>query len=169
MVNWDLQRRFVFLSLLPVALIAVVLALYFIHQSTSKLTDSLKSRGESLARQLAIASSHGVVKKNLKLIKPVTKSMLNEADVAAITITDNDGAVILRSIANKTFFQNSQPDPSQPQFGKNLIFMRPILNNINYEPTSDLKFSDYQLNFPHEFPEIIDPRKISGWAIIELS
>ena len=169
MVNWDLQRRFVFLSLLPVALIAVVLALFFIHQSTSKLTDSLKSRGESLARQLAIASSHGVVMKNLKLIKPVTKSMLNEADVAAITITDNDGAVILRSIARKTLFQNAQQDTSQPQFGNNLIFMRPILNNINYEPTSDLKFSDYQLNFPHEFPEIIDPRKISGWAIIELS
>ena len=169
MVNWDIQRRFVFLSLLPLALIAVVLALFFINQRTTELTDSLKARGESLARQLAIASSHGVATKNLRLIKPVTKTILEEADVAAITITDNDGAVILRSLASKKSFRDAQQNPSQPQFSDNLIFMRPILNNINYEISSDLKFSDYQLNFPHEFTEIIDPRKISGWAIIELS
>ncbi|WP_455201095.1 response regulator [Kaarinaea lacus] len=169
MVSWDLQRRFVFLSLLPLTLIAVVLAIFFINQRTSELTDSLKARGESLARQLATASSYGVATKNLKLIKPVTKSVLAETDVAAITITDNDGAVILRSLAGKKSFQDAQQNSSQPQFNDNLIFMRPILNYTNYEPMSDLKFSDYQLNFPHEFPEIIDPRKISGWAIIELS
>ncbi len=169
MVNWDLQRRFLFLSMLPLTLIAVVLSMFFINQQTSSLTESLKARGESMARHLATASSHGVASNNLTLIKPVTKTVLEDPDVTAITITDNDGAVILRSLSSKKSSQNEKQDPSQPRFTDNLIFMRPILNSTYYEPQHDLKFSDYQLNFPHEFPEIIDPREISGWAIIELS
>ncbi|WP_455209040.1 response regulator [Kaarinaea lacus] len=169
MMNWDIQRRFVLLSLLPVALIAAVLVIFFIYQQTTVLADSISQHGQSLARQLATASSHGVSTHNLELIKPVTKTILNEMDVAAITITDNDGAVILRALANKRSFQETQQQPEQPQFTDNLIFMRPILNQSNPQATGDIKFSDYQLNFPHEFPEIIDPRNIAGWAIVELS
>jgi two-component system sensor histidine kinase BarA len=169
MMNWDIQRRFVFLSLLPLALIAAVLVIYFVYQQTTELAESLKERGQSLARQLATASSHGVSSSNLDLIKPITKTILDEEDVAAITITDNDGAVIFRALANKKSFQETQQNSEQPQFTDNLIFMRPILSHNNPQVGSDLKFSDYQLNFPHEFPEIIDPRNITGWAIVELS
>ncbi|WP_455220363.1 response regulator [Kaarinaea lacus] len=169
MIHWDIQRRFVLLSLLPLVLIAVVLVIFFVYQQTTELADSLKERGQSLARQLATASSHGVSTHNLELIKPLTKTILDEDDVAAITITDNDGAVILRALANKKSFQETQHFADQPQFTDNLIFMRPILSQSNPQIGSDLKFSDYQLNFPHEFPEIIDPRNITGWAIVELS
>jgi len=169
MIHWDIQRRFVLLSLLPLVLIAAALVIFFIYQQTTELADSLKERGQSLARQLATASSHGVSTHNLELIKPITKTILDEEDVAAITITDNDGAVILRALANKKSFQETQHIEVQPQFTENLIFMRPILSQNNPQIGSDLKFSDYQLNFPHEFPEIIDPRNITGWAIVELS
>ncbi len=168
MMNWDIQRRFVILSLLPLALIAAVLVIFFVYQQTTELADSLKVRGQSLARQLATASSHGVSTNNLELIKPMTKTILDEDDVAAITITDNDGAVILRALDNKKSFLEAQ-QADQPQFTDNLIFMRPILSHNNPQVGGDLKFSDYQLNFPHEFPEIIDPRNITGWAIVELS
>ncbi|MCI0508260.1 MAG: hypothetical protein L0Z73_19465, partial [Gammaproteobacteria bacterium] len=169
MLNSDIQRRFVLLSLAPLSLIAAVLVIYFVYLQTTELADSLKERGQSLARQLASATAHGVSTNNLKAIKPITKTILNEKDVAAITITDNDGAVILRALANKKSFAEKQPQSEQPQFTDNLIFMRPILNQSNPQAASDLKFSDYQLNFPHEFPEIIDPRNITGWAIVELS
>ncbi|WP_455365154.1 response regulator [Kaarinaea lacus] len=169
MINWDIQRRFVFLSLLPLTLIAAVMVIYFVYQQTTQLAESLKERGQSLARQLATASSHGVSTNNLELIKPMTRTILDEEDVAAITITDNDGAVILRALTSKKSFQGSQQQVDHPQYTDNLIFMRPILSLNNPQVGSDLKFSDYQLNFPHEFPEIIDPRNITGWAIVELS
>ena len=47
--------------------------------------------------------------------------------------------------------------------------MRPILLNKRRQFQSDMDFSDYQLNYPHDFPEIVDPKNVIGWAIIEMS
>ncbi|HEY5602868.1 MAG TPA: response regulator [Gammaproteobacteria bacterium] len=169
MMKSDIQRRIVLLSLPPLALIAAVLVIAFVYQQTTKLTDSLNERGQLLARQLATASNQGVATYNIAAIKPIAKNILNEKDVAAITITDNDGDVILRMLANHKPFQEAPGLSEHPLFTDNLIFMRPILNQNNPRTANDLKFSDYQLNFPHGFPEILDPRTIVGWAIVELS
>ena len=169
MITWDLQRRFVLLSLLPLASITIVLAIVFINRQTSDVIEHLKSHGESLAQQLASASSHGVTSNKLELLNPIIKTVLNEDAVASVTITDNDGAVILRSMAiPKDALANTQ-NPSSPQFSDNLIFMRPILGNNNVDRQQQPKLSDYQLNFPHAFPEIINPKNLAGWAIVELS
>ena len=168
MIKWDLQQRFVVLSMLPLTILAVVLVTVVISQQFYNLSENLKSRGQSLALQLASASSHGVARNNFKIVNPIIKTFLKEQDVSAITITDNDGAVISRTMSTrrKANTEGFNPDP---QFSDNLIFMRPILNNRTRQFQSDLDFSDYQLNFPHDFPEITDPKSIVGWAIIELS
>lgn len=121
-----------------------------------------------MAVQLAAASSYGVSRNNLQIVSPIIKSFLKENDVAAITLTDNDGAVISRSLSSRNQSVSESIEPN-PQFSKNLIFMRPIVVNQKRQFQSDLDFSDYQLNFPHAFPEIIDPKNVVGWAIIEMS
>ncbi|MGD8639733.1 MAG: response regulator [Gammaproteobacteria bacterium] len=148
---------------------AATLVIFFVHQRVNTLNETLKTHGESLAVQLASASRHGLATDNKEILKPVVNSFLKEKDVAAISITDNDGAVILRSLSRQYQPDKNRENDQTPQFTDHLIFMRPILSDVNKNnPTGD-KFSDYQLNFPHEFPEIVDPRQIVGWAIIELS
>ena len=168
MINWDLQQRFVVLSLLPLTILAVVLATVFIAQQFNGLSDALKIRGQSMAMHLASASSYGVTRRNLKIVNPIIKTFLKEKDIAAITLTDNDGAVISRSLSTVHQFLADDSEP-EPEFSENLIFMRPILNHSSRQTQSDLEFSDYQLHYPHSFPEIVDPKNIVGWAIIELT
>ena len=168
MINWDLQQRFVVLSLLPLTILAVVLVTVFIAQQFNGLSEMLKVRGQSMAMHLATASSYGVSRKNLKIVNPIIKTFLKEKDIAAITITDNDGAVISRSLSSVHHTTNESAEP-KPEFSENLIFMRPILVQRASDFQSDLDFSDYQLNYPHSFPEIIDPKDVVGWAIIEFT
>ena len=168
MIHLNLQRRLVLMYLFPLMLIALLLALYFIAQQISQQTDSLNKIGQTLAKQLASASSHAVLTGNLGLLTPVTRTLLKEEDVEAITITDNDGAVILRKSSVKP--QKDKVEASQqPLFSGNLVFMRPILSDTMIKNKNADKLSKYQQNFPHAFPEIIDPRHIIGWAIIEMS
>jgi len=168
MFSWNLQQRFFVLSMLPLTVLAVVLVTVFIALQFNNLSEDLKARGQSMAMHLASASSYGVTRKNLKIVSPVIKTFLKERDVAAITITDNDGAVISRSLSSIHHIDDDTGEP-KPRFTENLIFMRPILSSSSRTLQSDLNFSDYQLNYPHAFPEIIDPKSVVGWAIIELS
>jgi len=168
MLSWNLQQRFFVLSMLPLTVLAVVLVTVFIALQFNKLSEELKTRGESMALHLASASSYGVTRKNLKIVKPVIRTFLKEKDVAAITITDNNGSVISRSLSSIHHADNNVYEPN-PKFSENLIFMRPILSSSSRALQSDLNFNDYQLNYPHSFPEIIDPKSVVGWAIIEIS
>jgi len=171
MINWDLQRRLVILTLLPLTFIALSLAIIFINKQVSLLSDSMAMHGHALARHLANASRHGLNSGNPEILKPLTQSILQEPDVAAITITDNNGSVIVRSSTTKQSFLEKNVESVTPRFSDSLIFMRPILTNGKLAPDAEarLNSTDYQQNFPHAFTNIIDPQYIIGWAIIEIS
>lgn len=129
----------------------------------------MATHGHALARHLANASRQGLGSGNPDSLKPLTLSILQEPDVTAVTITDNDGAVIVRSSANKPSFQAQNAKSIAPYFSDSLIFMRPILTNDEVAPQAKFKLSDYQQNFPQSFSDIIDPQNVTGWVIIEIS
>jgi len=169
MLGWNLHRRFLILLLLPLLLTAGLLATFFINYQNKQLSHNLQSHGKLLAEQLASASAQAIRSKRLELLKPIVKTTLQQSNVAAISITDNEGSVILRSISTNKESTPQYSESSIPQFKHNLIFMQPILGNNLKSAPQNFKFNEYQFNLPNEFRNIIDPRLISGWAIIELS
>ncbi|MFN3397937.1 MAG: EAL domain-containing protein, partial [Sulfurimicrobium sp.] len=62
-----------------------------------RLEDSLRERGLAIARQLAPASEYGVFSGNREILQLLADSVMKEADVSAVTITNSDGAILAAS------------------------------------------------------------------------
>ncbi|NOZ54227.1 MAG: response regulator [Gammaproteobacteria bacterium] len=171
MINWNLQRRLVILTLLPLTLIALSLVIIFTSKQISTLSDTLLEYGHMLAKHLATASSYGLSGKNLAILKPLTQSILLEPDVIAITITDNNGSIIIRSSTNKQSFNQKNTELPTPNFNDSLTFMRPISTHdeLNQQAKNTINTNNYQQGFSPVFSELTDAQHIIGWAIIEIS
>ncbi|WP_455212091.1 response regulator [Kaarinaea lacus] len=147
-----IQQRFIFLSVLPLTVIALALSAFFVHIQLGHIEDSLTHRGQSMARHLASASAYGVSTNNIELLKPVAESMLEDPEVQSIVIVNNEGAVLFRSYAS-TIEPDMQLKP-QVMHKDNLIFMKPIYKNGTQNPQSSNK----------------NPNPVTvGWSIVELS
>lgn len=86
---WGIKRRVAFLALMPAAVIAIALTAYFLFVRYDDVEAALRSRGESIVRQLAPAAEYGAFSGNrgelLRLAQPASR----EPDVIAVTILDN--------------------------------------------------------------------------------
>ena len=152
MINLTIKQRFIFLSILPLSVVALVLGAFIVKIQMAHIEDSLAQRGQSTARHLASASSYGVTTNNIDLLKPVAEAVLEDPEVQSITIVNNEGEVLFRSHASSL-----GPDVQlKPQILQkdNLIFMKPILKSASQKALSS--------------NETTAPITV-GWSIVELS
>ena len=157
MINRNLQRRVVFFSLLPLAVLSIILTSYYINNEVGAIDSDLNARGKSLARQLATASAFGVSSNRTNILNPMLNSVMKEKDVIAVTIVNTDGSVITREQdAEQTL--STRPTLLHTLDDDHLIFMEPIYNfNDNSKPLSSTQDKPKPGHF------------IVGWAIVELS
>ena len=149
MINLTIKQRFIFLSILPLTVIALVLGVFFVQIQMGHIEDSLSQRGQSIARHLASASSYSVTTNNIDLLKPIAEAILEDPEVQSIIIVNNEGEVLFRSYA-ATLGPDVQLKP-QVLHKDNLIFMRPIFKSVSQDSQLDT-----------------DPINV-GWSIVELS
>ena len=170
MLNWGLHSRLVSLLLVPLILISVSLGIFFIHHQVEELDVSLNTRGHSLARHLANASGYAVQNNNLDMLKPITHNLLGEADVARITITNQNGEVIVQSKSNTQVTHHSASPHST--FTESLIFMEPIIGTqvkpLNKPVTKPAQEQKRIMDLVKKQNNLVN-RNVVGWAIIELS
>ncbi len=152
MIKLTIKQRFIFLSLLPLTVIALVLGIFFVQIQMGHIEESLTQRGQSIARHLASASSYSVTTNNIDLLKPIVEAILEDPEVQSIIIVNNEGEVLFRSYAS-TLGPDVQLKP-QVLHKDNLIFMKPIHKSISHNTRT-----------PNDN---IDPVTI-GWSIVELS
>jgi len=133
MRNWGINKRVMFLALLPTLLIAISLATYFGFNRYSYIEDALHIKGQLIANNLAPACEYGVFSGNLEILDNLITNTLQEKDVVNITISDqNDQPLISRTRDIETS-------------GKILpIFITPIEFQYTAEITgSEVNISDY--------------------------
>ena len=166
MLNWNIHNRVLFYSLAPIAIIASLLAAFFIVQNISDSNATLDAKGHSLARHLATASAHGVASNQPDKLTHIISTMMQEPDVLSATIIDNSGAVV-----------NREQDPGhsshlKPTIGigpdeNHLIFMQPILGAESDANTTTPEKAAPP-NGSSAKPEA-NTSDVIGWAIIEMS
>lgn len=86
--SWGIKKRVVFLALMPVATIAIALTAYFLVVRYGDVEAALRSRGESIVRQLAPAAEYGAFSGNRGDLLRLAQSASREPDVIAVTILD---------------------------------------------------------------------------------
>jgi two-component system sensor histidine kinase BarA len=77
-----------FLGVLPAALIAALLASYFVRSRMADLERSLQDRGDVLVLQIATSAAHGISSGNRQLLNDVVAAALQEDDVVNVEILD---------------------------------------------------------------------------------
>lgn len=165
MRRWGIQKKVFFLSLVPTMVLMVLVGVYFTHSWVSNLTHMLQDRGHSLSRQLASASEYGAFTGNRNLLFGVASSMLDEEDVRAVTIYDDNGRELVhtgprRRVTRPELLQDVEGAHMKEGEGASL-FVAPIY-------PQDLMI-DGLLDLNERSPGEEKDNNPLGWASVELS
>jgi len=95
MRNWGINKRVMFLALLPTLLIAVALASYFSFNRYSYIEEALHIKGQLIADNLSPASEYGVFAGNLEILENLINNTLQENDITNITISNKYNEVLI--------------------------------------------------------------------------
>jgi len=115
MKNWGINKRVMFLALMPTLLIAITLASYFSFNRYAYIEDSLHLKGQLIADNLAPACEYGVFSGNLEILDSLISNTLNEDDVVNITITNKYHEVLISKTRKLTPPDNILPLFINPQ------------------------------------------------------
>lgn len=117
-----IRHRMLLAAVLPVALIAVLLAAVFLFTRFDDINAAHRQRARSLARQLATASEYGLFSDNVSQLRTLAGGALREADVRSVAIVNAQGKVLAH--AGKPSYQ------TQPLLDRH--------EREQYEPGADL-------------------------------
>ncbi len=88
MKNFSIRSYVVWLTLIPMLVMAVGLEAYFLHSRAADLDRDLIERGKLIARQLASSSEYGVISNNHEYLRNIAQATFDEQDVIGIVILD---------------------------------------------------------------------------------
>lgn len=92
-----IREHVMFITLLPLLLMATSFGTFFLLDSSSNLDRDLLTRGQLIARQLAASSEYGVFSNNQTLLKGLVTNVLQQPDVKAVVILNADAKMLVTS------------------------------------------------------------------------
>ncbi|RDH84437.1 MAG: hypothetical protein DIZ80_02870 [endosymbiont of Galathealinum brachiosum] len=158
MRNWGINKRVMFLALLPTLLITVSLASYFSFNRYAYIEESLHIKGQLIADNLSPASEYGVFAGNLEILENLINNTLQESDVTNITISNRYNEVLISRTRKIT-----PPETILP------VFISP--REFTYTASivgSDVNLSDYNELFTEDESEATAPNNL-GYVHVTLS
>lgn len=165
MKQWRIKNRILFLALLPGVLATLVLGTFFISERWRDLNAILDSRAKALTKHLAPICEYGVITGNNNILQNITNNMLEEQDVRAVTIYNENMEALAhagpRMLASR---QNSH------ELESNQLYFLRTTDSIRVRTpiyTQNLVIPD-ELSSSF-FTQRNVPQKILGWAEVELS
>lgn len=93
----DIRLRLILAALLPVTLIALMLAAAFVVMQFGDVDAAQNQRSRALVRQLANASEYGLFSGNIAHLQSIASGALREPDVRSVVIVDTGGRILVRA------------------------------------------------------------------------
>jgi len=97
MNNWSIRNRILLMALLPGVMVSLVLGMFFIVGRTTDLSDLLEARALAMGKQLAPTCEYGVMTGNTGILQNIANNMLEERDVRAVNLFDQDMNLLAHS------------------------------------------------------------------------
>ncbi|MEK9766503.1 MAG: ATP-binding protein, partial [Thalassolituus sp.] len=167
MNHWSIRNRILFMALMPGIMVSLVLGIFFIASRSGDLNDLVEQRALAMAKQLAPTCEYGVMTGSLGILQNIANNMLEERDVRAINLYDQEmnilahaGPRMLNERISATSLQGNQLQlvrtaesvrVKAPIFAQNLVIADQLEERFYAQPQND---SESQL---------------LGWAEVELS
>jgi len=158
MKNWGINKRVMFLALLPTLLITITLASYFSISRYTYIEETMHLKGQLIADNLAPACEYGVFSGNTEILENLITNTLRESDIVNIAVSDSNNDILISR--TKKIKPNNTILP---------IFIRPQEFKYSKEITSsEIIISDYdELISPNE-KEISTQEDILGYIHVTL-
>ncbi|NOT99992.1 MAG: HAMP domain-containing protein [Gallionella sp.] len=83
---YSIRQYLVWLTLVPLLILAIGLELYFVNERSNDLDHDLTERAKLIAHQLASSSEYGVFSNNQHLLKNLAQGILQQPDVSGVMI-----------------------------------------------------------------------------------
>ncbi|MEK9711948.1 MAG: hypothetical protein VW258_05220, partial [Thalassolituus sp.] len=90
MNHWSIRNRILFMALMPGIMVSLVLGIFFIASRSGDLNDLVEQRALAMAKQLAPTCEYGVMTGSLGILQNIANNMLEERDVRAINLYDQE-------------------------------------------------------------------------------
>lgn len=153
---YGIRQQVLLITLLPLVLMTLILAGYFVSTRISDNQTALVERGETVSRLLAEASEFGLISGLTHQLNALSEGPIQEADVADVLFYDARKKLLFRS---DTFDADIplQPFPMHLQAGEFWLFSTPVI-------------SEGVVIF--DSPEEGDPAQdidLLGWVVVALS
>lgn len=97
MKQFSIRQYIVWLTLIPLLILAVGLEVYFLRGRFEDADNSLMERGKLIARQLASSSEYAVFSNNQPLLKNLAQGVLQQQDVHGVFIFNADSESLVDS------------------------------------------------------------------------
>lgn len=94
MSNWGVRARVMFVTIVPMLVLAALMTVIFTSVRLSDLDDALGARGQAFARQIAAASEYNVFAGNRDALRLLALAATGEEDVLAVRILGADGETL---------------------------------------------------------------------------
>lgn len=122
--TYQIRNYVAWLTLVPLLVMAVSMAFFFLHDRFTSMDQDLSVRGDLIAHQLASSSEYGVYANNQAFLQNIAEGVLQQNDVSAVSILNehNEALVTLHKVGESALV-NSRLLPTNGQY---MEIYRPI-------------------------------------------
>ncbi|MEH6577310.1 MAG: ATP-binding protein [Amphritea sp.] len=149
-------RQVLLITLLPLLIMTLILAGYFISTRIADNETALIERGETVSRLMAEASEFGIISGLTHQLSALSKGPIHEKDIADVIFMNQQGHAIFRSTDIPLDISPSR-EAYNDQQGSYWLFLTPVF-------TTGILVQ----NLP-EYPVTDDERQLLGWVVVVLS
>lgn len=133
----DIRTRMLLTALLPVTLLAVLLAGVFLIARVGDIGEAHSQRARSLARQLAVASEYGLFSVNTAQLQTIANGALREPDVRSVAILGAQGTLLARAgkpgYATLPLLGQQESERLDPSTGTDLLSQPIIASQVKLD------------------------------------
>lgn len=114
MIQFNLRQRLLLLSLLPSAVLALVLVAYFVLSGMRALEGELRERGMAVVRYLSPVSEYGVIAGHIESLQSLAQTTIQQPGVKAAVVVNRAGRIL--AVSGRISLSSSQlkHTPSEP-------------------------------------------------------
>lgn len=95
--KFSIRSYVTLLTFAPLLLMTISLEVFFLHNHFAQMDHDLLTRGQLIARQLAVSSDYGVFSNNQVFLKKIADNALHQPDVSAVVILNAASKVMAAS------------------------------------------------------------------------
>ncbi len=141
MISSRFRTKVLFVTVLPVIATALILASVLISERINEFDKRTNEKGNNIASYLSLMSEYGIFSNNFSYLESTLTHTLNQQDITAIYIKDNNKSVVLKRFNNneETFDIRNVDNKIYKVFTSTIIKTSIEINDINseFDKTSD--------------------------------